>query len=150
MATCGGWYYTKAPWHNDPMTVVTGRSQAGGTTKANLSGLALTNDDAKIFHAYLDAIHKKNINESNDRNPFGCAEPDAIYQLLGQGAQINQIFIGSTHETVYSDRWQEDVDRRLKPCANCQQWLTAELKDGSFMVDMGELNRFVRQNKLSW
>lgn len=144
MAKCGGWYYTKPPWHNDPMTAVTGES--GYDTKALLKELVDNkNNDARILRAYLEKLH-----EGNERNPFGCAEPHAVYQLLKEGAELNQIFIGATFHTVFSEREREDVYKFHKPCENCRNWLTAQLKDGSYMIDMGELNNFVRSSRLKW
>lgn len=143
MATCGGWYYTKPAWHKDPLTAVTGTS--GMDTLGALKGLSEKTSDAKILLAYLTELRK-----NNERNPFGCAEPHAVCQLLEKGAELNQIFIGATFESAYSNYWKQDVDRFLKPCVNCQKWLTARLKDGSYMIDMGELNKFVRDSHLSW
>jgi hypothetical protein len=143
MAKCSGWYYTKPMWHQDSATVVTGWSQSGSLTRGNLGKLAKTKPDAKIMLEYL-----KSIFTDPDRDPFGCAEPDAVYKLLTEGAELNQIFIGMTsepRETAYGDE-----DKWLKPCVNCQKWLTGRLKDGNYMIDMGELNLFVKNSKLSW
>lgn len=144
MAKCGGWYYTKPVWHKDSATVVTGWSKSGSLTRKSLADLATTKPDAKIMLEYLKAIFT-----DPSRDPFGCAEPDAVYQLLAKGAELNQIFIGMTTEPrATSDG--EEADKWLKPCVNCQKWLTGRLKDGNYMIDMGELNQFVKNSKLSW
>ena len=155
MATCSAWYYTKPPWHDDPMTIVKGTSQTGVNTKGKLETLAKKNADAKVLLAYLNKVAKDNQSldtaEERDRDPFGCAEPDAVRQLIEKGAELNQIFIGMTTELRYSAVAEGDIDKRLKPCVNCQKWMTARLRDGNYMIDMGELNQFVRTTKgVSW
>ncbi|GGF14801.1 hypothetical protein GCM10011611_20700 [Aliidongia dinghuensis] len=145
MAKCSGWYYKGPAWHQNSLVAVNADSRSGKETRKDLLGLG-SNEDAKAFIGALDYIARLGIEgkDGKSRDPFGCAEPDAVYQLLKLGAEINQIFISQTRESRVSTYWRdagEEYDVYLKPCPCCRLWLSAEHRAGYFMIDIKELYR---------
>jgi hypothetical protein len=144
MASCSGWYYKDVVWKNDSLVAITAPSGEPQGTRNRLGGLSNRKRDAKDFLEAL--LYLERIN-SNQRNPFGCAEPNAVARLLEMGASINQIYLGITREPRISthpgDYWRgEEYDAALKPCENCRLWLTKQDRQGTYMVNLQEIYRY--------
>jgi hypothetical protein len=143
-ARCSGWYYKGVVWKNDSLIMVKANSQPGGYTRNNLVVLARQKQEALDFLEALDYLRMIN---SEGRDPFGCAEPDAVYKLLDKGASLNQIFISITREERISkhsgDYWKGyPYDAALKPCSNCSLWLSEDKRQGVFMVDLQKIYHY--------
>lgn len=134
MASCGAWYYKDVPWKKDSLVWVKAHSRSGKATRRELGNLAMRNGDAQEFALALDYVK---ISNGEGRNPFGCAEPRGVYEMLHRGAAINQIFIGLTYEL--RGEGDNEQARYLKPCPCCSQWLTPQDRQGVYQVDIKRL-----------
>lgn len=148
MTTCTGFYYTKPAWHKDPIKHVKGVSTPGGTTLGNIS--KLDNDDAMLFQLALETIMVLEQEKSDARHPFGCAEVDAVYQLLKDGVDLNRIFPCQAYESrIKWDPWaQETIEDEfvIRPCRCCRMWLSSQDRSGCYTIDMRSIYMLAKQN----